>query len=122
MGSAVTLGSLIAQLVDEADGAAALETLGDIVLYTDVAAMAERYEESVGAYVTGAVARFSAGAGEEDWLAVMGGIERAADPARATLARMLRWALRRDAEGDGGQNHTCECGGGKAAEACHGST
>jgi len=118
----MTLGSLIEQLTHEDNGALVLETLGDIVLYAEVDAMAASYGESVGAYVVGAAARFSAGAGEEDWLAVMGGIERAADPARVTLARMLRWALRQDAEGDCGQRHTCACGGGKAAEACHGST
>ena len=91
------LGTLITRLGNEADAALALEALGDIVLYTEVVEMGERFGEAPGDYVAAAARRFAAAAGDEDWLGLVSAIERAPQPGAAALDRMLRWALSRDA-------------------------
>jgi hypothetical protein len=115
------LGSLLAGL-DEADAAAALEALGDIVLYAQVESMAARFGERPGEYASGATRRFAAAASEEDWLAVMAAIARSEDPTRTLLARMVRWSLARDAAaeaGGGRAGEACACGGGGRAHHDH---
>jgi len=116
------LGTLMDHLASEDDAAAALETLGDIVLFAEIQAMGERYDESPGEYVANAAHRFAAVAGDDDWLNLMTVMERSDDPARAALERMLRWSLKRDAaeaEHQAGHVQTggCTCGGG--AGGCH---
>lgn len=91
------LGALLNQLSDEGDAASALEALGDVILLAEIQAMGERHEETPGEYVANASRRFAARADDEDWLALMTAIERADDPARVVLGRMLRWALAQDA-------------------------
>ncbi|MFN3483719.1 MAG: hypothetical protein ACK4YX_11935 [Rhabdaerophilum calidifontis] len=116
------LGTLIGELRDEDSAAAALAALGDIVLAAEIDAARVAHDESPGEYVSGAVQRFARLASDEDWLALMNAIERAEDPGRAVLARMLRWALARDAAeaahaaGEHGEGGTCGCGGGGS---CH---
>jgi hypothetical protein len=105
------LGTLIARLEHENNAAMALEALGDIVLFTAVSEAGSRHEESPGAYAAGAVARFADGAGDEDWVGLIGHIERAEDPGHAALVRMLQWALARDAvDAAGAQQTACSCG------------
>lgn len=111
------LGTLIARLESEDSAAMALEALGDIVLFTAVSEVGARYEETPGAYVAGAVTRFSDGAGDEDWVGLIGAIERAEDPGQAALVRMLQWALARDAVGgDGALQAACSCGSPHSSE------
>ncbi len=105
------LGTLIARLESEDNAAMALQALGDIVLFTAVSEAGARHQETPGEYVAGAVARFADGAGDEDWVGMIGHIERAEDPGQAALVRMLQWALARDAVGgDGARQTTCSCG------------
>ena len=104
------LGALIRRLEDEADAARAIEALGDVILYSRVEAMGRLHDESPGGYLAGAVRRFAHKGSDDDWLAVMTAIERADDPARAVMARMLHWALDKDA-GDG-HAPACSCGSG----------
>jgi hypothetical protein len=107
------LGTLLSRLDDEADAASALEAMGDLVLFAEVARMSGQYGETAGEYVANAARRFAAQAGDEDWLGLMGALERSSDPARAALERMLRWALARDAaEADTGAEAACACGAG----------
>lgn len=101
------LGALIRQLEDEEDAARAIEALGDVVLFARVQEMGRRHDESPGAYLAGAARRFADRGGDEDWLAVMTAIEKADDPARAVLEKMLLWALREDAAE--GQTGGCGC-------------
>ncbi len=111
------LGTLIARLESEDNAALALQALGDIVLFTAVSEAAERYEETAEAYVAGAVARFSEGAADEDWVGLIGHIERAEDPGQAALVRMLQWALARDAvDRDGPRQTACSCASTHASE------
>jgi hypothetical protein len=116
------LGTLMKHIASEDDAAAALEALGDIVLFAEVQAMGERYDESPGEYVANAAHRFAAVAGDENWLNLMTVMERSDDPARAALERMLRWSLKRDAaEAEHQEGHVhvvgCTCSGG--AGGCH---
>jgi hypothetical protein len=118
------LGTLMSRLASEDDAAAALGTLGNIILYAEVQAVGERYDESPGEYVANAARRFAAVAGDEDWLNLMTVMERSDDPARAALERMLRWSLKRDAaeaEHQGGhvQAPGCTCGGGAGERHSH---
>jgi hypothetical protein len=91
------LGTLMERLTFDDDAAAALEALGDIVLFAEVQAMGERYDESPGEYVANASRRFAAQGSDEDWLNLMTVMERSQNPAHAALERMLRWSLTRDA-------------------------
>jgi len=108
------LGTLMDHLAFEDDAATALEALGDIVLFANVQAMGERYEETPGEYVANAARRFASLGSDEDWLGLMAAMERSDDPARAALDRMLRWALKTDAEeGEAAPHAGCTCGGGQ---------
>jgi hypothetical protein len=88
--------------------------------------MGARHDEPPGEYVANASRRFAAAAGDEDWLALMTAMERAQDPGRAALERMLRWALARDEAEQAAQSvaakpHAgCSCGGGGGG--CHDSS
>lgn len=110
------LGALLTRLSDEGDAAAALDALGDIVLLTRIREMGDQHDETPGEYVANASRRYAALAGDEDWLALMTAIERADDPARVVLGKMLRWALERDAAPAEAHGQTaaggCACGSG----------
>jgi hypothetical protein len=108
------LGTILTNLRNEADAAAALAALDDLALFSQVQTRAAQYDETPGEYAAGAVSRFAAAASDEDWLALMTAIENSNDPARTTLDRMVRWSLAQDAKaeapagcGDGG----CGCAG-----------
>lgn len=112
------LGTLIRQLENERDAGEALAAIGDLVLYAEVSAMGQQFDESPPTYAAGAVARYAAGASDEEWVTLLGALERADDPGHAFLTRALRWALTRDAadvaspeqvrEGCGGEG-ACRC-------------
>ncbi len=90
------LGDVLNRLSDEAFAAETLVSLGDLPLMAGVEAEADRQGESAGLYAAGAVRRFAAFAGDEDWLALTTALERAADPGAACLHHMLAWCLRHD--------------------------
>jgi hypothetical protein len=105
------LGTLMEHLSHEDDAATALEALGDIFLFAEVQATGERYEETPGEYVANAARRFAALGSDEDWLGLMTAMENSADPAKAALERMLRWALKADAVKGASPPHAgCTCG------------
>ncbi len=110
------LGALLARLEDETDAARALQALGDAALSAEVARLGAAFDETPGEYVANAVRRFAATAGDDDWLALMGAVERTKDPAQAALDRMLRWAFGKDAAAA----NATGCGCGAGAGDCHG--
>jgi hypothetical protein len=110
------LGALLARLETTGGAQAALEALGDIVLYAKVAAAGERFGEAPGEYVSAAARRFAAEAEDDAWLDLVGAIERSADPPRTALERMVRWALAVDADG---KIPGCGCAGAGAAGGLH---
>lgn len=97
------LGQVLENLADETFAAEALLTLGDLPLLVQLDATARRFGESASAYAAAATRRFVDHASDEEWLALMNALERAADPGAACLRRMLAWSLRQDAS-------TSDCG------------
>ncbi|MGQ3671520.1 hypothetical protein ACT6QG_03870 [Xanthobacter sp. TB0136] len=92
------LGTLLRQLQDERIANDLLFALGDVTLAARVEQAAGVMDENVGEYAAGACARFSDGADDEAWLALMTAIERSTDPAATCLRTMLEWSMARDAE------------------------
>ena len=107
------LGTLMERLACENDAAAALEALGDIVLFAEVQTMGAQYGESPCEYVANAARRFAAQGSDEDWMGLMTAMERSQSPAHAALESMLRWSLKQDAaEITPAPSGSCSCGGG----------
>lgn len=102
------LGQVLQQLSDEAIAAETLMGMGDLPLVVEVEAVGRKYGESMPAYAIGAMRRFEAFASDDDWLALMTALGRAADPGAACLRHVLAWSLKRDSEGE---ERACGCGG-----------
>lgn len=111
------LGSLMARFQSDETSGALLEAMGDVVLLARVHAAGEMHDESPGEYASGAAARFSHQASDEDWLALMNVIERTDDPASACLRHMLEWSLKSETAKPV-PHEGCTCGGGGG---CHDS-
>ncbi len=110
------LGTLLNHLENDADAGAALQALGDIVLFARVEAMGAEHDEEPGEYVANGARRFAARASDEDWLGLMNAIERADDPGRAVLEKIVLWSLDKDSTVGKGLHEGCSCGGGGG---CH---
>ena len=91
------IGALVERLEREGDAGEALAALGDLVLFAEVGDMGERFDENPAVYTAGAVARFAAGASDEDWANLIGALERSPEPGQEFLVRALRWSLAHDA-------------------------
>lgn len=111
------LGALLNHLENEATAGAALHALGDIVLFARVEAMGAEHDEEPGVYVANGARRFAARASDEDWLGLMNAIERATDPGRAVLEKIVLWSLDKDSISESTPHEGCSCGGGGG---CHG--
>ncbi len=108
------LSHILRNLADDAAAEEALLAMGDLVLLAAVEEECAAYEEARGEYVAGAVRRFARMAGDEDWLAVMGKLERSDRPAEDFLRQTLGWALKRDREermARPAAHSGCTCGG-----------
>lgn len=90
------LGALISRLENETDATETMVALGDLALFTEVVTAAERFDETPGQYLAASVGLFASAAGDEDWMSLVAAMERADDPGRAAITRILRWALVRD--------------------------
>ncbi len=106
------LGALLNHLELDANAGAALVALGDITLFARVEAMGAKHDEEPGEYVANGARRFAARASNEDWLGLMNAIERADDPGRAVLEKIVLWSLEKDAAPDKNPHEGCSCGGG----------
>lgn len=92
----MVLGELLGRLEADASTATAIDAVGDLVLAVQVGETAERFGETPAEYVAAAVRRFAAHADDAQWVGLIGALDRAADPARVALERMVRWALAAD--------------------------
>lgn len=101
------LGDIIRDLTDEQMAMGALLALDDFSLVARIEATRKAHGETAGGYAANAVARFADGAGDEDWVGLMGAMERTRDPAAACLKRMIEWSLKQDAAP---RAHACSCG------------
>ncbi len=106
------VGQLLETLRREADAGLALEALGDVILFTEIAAMAETHDESPAEYVSVSASRFANQADHQDWLQLVSAIERSDDAGRTLLTKVVRWALVRDSQPahDGDAHAKCSCG------------
>lgn len=110
------LGALLNHLEHDANAGAALQALGDIVLFSRVEAMGAEHDEEPGEYVANGARRFAARASDEDWLGLMNAIERADDPGRAVLEKIVLWTLDKDAAVANSPHEGCSCGGGGCSD------
>ena len=107
------LGSLLSSLDDETNAGAALDTIGDLILFAEVLEVGARYDEAPGQYVSAAVRRYASRASNEDWLGLMTAAEKGDNPGRTVLQRVLQWALAQDATEATTTPHSgCSCGRG----------
>ncbi len=105
------LGEIIRTFSEETRADEALLACGDLALVARIGEAAGRYDETVGEYAAGAVRRFANLASGEDWLALMGAIERADDPGFCCLTHMLHWSLKTDEAASTPAHAACGCGG-----------
>ncbi len=105
------LGTLLRKLESTTYSAGLLESIGDLVLCARIEEMGARHDERPGDYAAAAVARFSQGASDEQWLALMTALERSEEPAATCLRHMAEWALEKDATPASAKAHACTCGG-----------
>ncbi len=87
------LGDLLANLTDEST---ALETIlgaGDLTLLTAVRERAAAEETDLAAYVSQTVRRYANEATDEEWITLMGAINRSPDPGATCLKRAFDYVL-----------------------------
>lgn len=107
------LGAILTSLAVGANAAAALDAIGDIVLYAKVLEAGSRFDEAPAEYVSAAVGRYTSQAADEDWLALMTVVEKSEAPGRAVLQCILQWALVQDcSDHTAGRHEDCSCRGG----------
>ena len=88
------LGDLLANLTDETT---ALETIlgaGDLALLTAVRDHAAAECVDLGAYVGQMVQRYANEASDEEWITLMGALNRSQDPGATCLKRAFAYDLR----------------------------
>ena len=83
------LGDLIARFEDETLASETLFSLGDLTLTARVVAHAANNNMSAGELAVQAVGQFVNGAGDEEWLSLIGKMSRAEDPGEVFLRRAL---------------------------------
>jgi hypothetical protein len=88
------LGDLLSRLDDEATALEAIAGAGDPKLLATAQEMASAEGLDLGAYVTQAVQRYFNEASSEEWLTLMGLLNRAPDPGAVCIKRALESALR----------------------------
>ena len=103
------LGQVLQQLGDAGFAAETLVGLDDLPLLDDLETTREQFGESAPDYAIGAVRRFAAFASDDDWLALMGALERSDDPGVACLRNILAWSLRPDREHCADENCKGSC-------------
>lgn len=86
------LSDLIGQLSDAAAADEALIRVGDLALLAELRTCAEADGLDVGAYTARAVARYASEASGDDWVTLMGAMNRARDPALVFLRHAIAHA------------------------------
>ncbi len=86
------LGDLLANLNDEATALETLVQLGDLALLETARGKAAAEGLDLAAYVTQTVQCYASTASDEEWLTLMGLLNRAQDPAATCLKRAFAYA------------------------------
>ena len=87
------LGDLIARFDDEASANETLFSLGDLALTARVVILAAENNMTAGELAMESVSRFVHGAGDGDWLSLVGQMSRADNPSAVFLQRVLSRAM-----------------------------
>ena len=88
------LGDLLASLGDETIAVETILSAGDLKLLTAAQELAAADGLDLGSYVTQTVQRYASEASHEEWLTLMGLLNRAQDPGPICIKRALEHALR----------------------------
>lgn len=86
------LGDLLAQLTDETTALEALVQLGDLTLLETARGKAAAEGLDLASYVTQTVQRYTATASDEEWVTLMGLLNRSPDPGATCLKRAFAYA------------------------------
>jgi hypothetical protein len=88
------LGDLIAQFSEEATAEEAILRLQDLTLLANLRAQSDAAGMALGAYASAAASRYAAEASEEEWLTLIGAMNRAEDPGHVYLGRAFAHAAK----------------------------
>lgn len=87
------LGDLLASLSNEAAATEAILSVNDLSMLTAMRQQAEADGLDLPAYVAGTVRRYASEASDEEWITLMGLLNRAPDPGAVCLKRAFEHAL-----------------------------
>ncbi len=87
------LGDLLMRFTDESVAAETILELGDLTLLASVRDEAEARGLDVGAFAAGAVRQYAAHASDEEWVTLLGAMNRDPDPGMVCFKRALAHAL-----------------------------
>jgi hypothetical protein len=88
------LGDLLTDLTDETKALETILGVGDLTLLTVVRERAAADGVALGAYVVETVQRYANEASDEEWITLMGALNRSPDPSATCLKRAFEHALR----------------------------
>ena len=87
------LGDLLASLSDETAATEAILSVNDLSMLAAMQQQAEADGLDLPAYVAGTVRRYASEASDEDWITLMGLLNRSPDPGAVCLKRAFEHAL-----------------------------
>jgi hypothetical protein len=87
------LGDLLMRFTDESVAAETILKLGDLTLLASVRGEAEARGLEVGVFAAGAVRQYAAQASDEEWVTLIGAMNRDPDPGIVCFKRALAHAL-----------------------------
>jgi len=88
------LGDVLAKLTDETSATEAILSVEDLPMLAAMRDQAQAEGIDLPAYVAGTVRRYAAEASDEEWITLMGLLNRSADPGATCLQRAFEHALR----------------------------
>jgi len=91
------LGDLLAGLSDETAATETILARGDLQLLTAIREQAAAEEMDLATYVNRAIRRYANAASDEEWITLIGLLNRTQDPGAVCLQRALAYALQRPA-------------------------
>ena len=90
----IMLGDILARLTDETTAVEAILGAGDLALLSAARERAAAEGVGLAACVTQTVQRYAAHASDEEWVTLMGMLNRSHDPATTCLKRAFAYAVR----------------------------
>jgi len=90
------LGDMLAGFTDEGVAAEAILALGDIALLASVRERSEAHGVEVGVFAASAVRQYASEASDEEWVTLLGAMNRDPDPGIVCFKRALTHALATD--------------------------